>query len=183
MGTWLAAVRPWSLGCTDAVDEAQNGTGTSPQVLPVFNAPALPTGVTAVNPGALLRILAAVQQIKDSGKCTDAIARELGIVGSEDTGPDLATLQPELDLSIQGGQVFVDWGWGGYAKWLDSCEIWVDRGDGKGFVFLTIDTTPGYTDTQPFPVALAKWSYKAIYRQGDGQAGQWSAVVSVTVPG
>ena len=39
------------------------------------------------------------------------------------------------------------WGWGGYAAFLDICEIEVDRSDNKGFVMLTVDITPNYTDT------------------------------------
>jgi hypothetical protein len=58
----------------------------------------------------------------------------------------------------------------------------VDRGDGKGYGLLTIDTTPGYTDTQPFPAASVKWTYKAIYRLDDNQVGLWSQPASVTVP-
>jgi len=54
---------------------------------------------------------------------------------------------------------------------LDQCEIQVDCGDSKGFVFLAIDTTPGYTDTQPFPDAPAKWTYQAIYRVADNRVG------------
>ena len=59
----------------------------------------------------------------------------------------------------------------------------MDRGDGKGFGLLTFDTTPGYTDTQPFPAVPAKWTYRAIYRVGDSPVGQWSSPVSVTVGG
>ena len=32
---------------------------------------------------------------------------------------------------------------------------------------LTYDTTPGYTDTTPFPATLTKWKYRAIYRVDD----------------
>ncbi len=46
---------------------------------------------------------------------------------------------------------------------------------------LAIDTTPGYTDTQPFPSAPAKWTYQAIYRVGDSRVGQWSNPVSIAV--
>jgi hypothetical protein len=74
------------------------------------------------------------------------------------------------------------WGWGGNGDYLDSCEIQVDRGDGKGFVLLTIDTTPNYTDTQPFPATPTRWTYRAIYRANDAQVGVWSQTVSVTVP-
>lgn len=77
--------------------------------------------------------------------------------------------------------MFIKWGWGGYGRFLDSCEIQVDRADGKGFVLLTIDTTPGYTDTTPLPAALTRWSYRACYRANDAQAGLWSATTSITV--
>jgi len=66
---------------------------------------------------------------------------------------------------------------------LDICEIEVDRSDSKGFVMLTFDTTPNYTDTTPFPSTPTKWTYRAIYRVGDQRVGQWSKPVSVTVGG
>ncbi|MBA3962474.1 MAG: hypothetical protein H0X40_11305 [Chthoniobacterales bacterium] len=86
-----------------------------------------------------------------------------------------------LDLSISGDQVYVNWGWQGYSAFLDQCELQVDRADSKGFVMLAIDTTPGYTDTQPFPSAPAKWTYQAIYRVADNRVGQWSNAVSIAV--
>ena len=61
------------------------------------------------------------------------------------------------------------------------CLIQVDRGDGKGFVLLAIDTTPGYTDTQSFPAAHTVWTYRAIYHVGEGQVGVWSQNVSIAV--
>ena len=179
---WVPAAHIFSTGATNAANEAQFGDGSALMVLPTFTAPALPTGATPVNTGALYRVFALVQSIKNSGKCSDTNANLLGIVGTEQTGPDATTLQPAISLIIKNGQVFVKWGWGGYAAYLSSCEIWVDRGDGKGFVFLTIDTTPGYTDTQAFPAALAKWTYKAIYRVDEQQFGLWSQPVSITVP-
>jgi hypothetical protein len=181
--TWLPAARNWALAGTDAATEAQTGTGVTALVLPVFTAPALPAGVVAVNPGALNRIFALAQIIKDSGKSTEAINTNLGLVGSAQTAPDVATLKPALAATISGTQVNVKWGWGGNSAFLDSCEIQVDRG--TGFGLLTIDTTPNYTDTQAFPAAgqTALWKYKAIYRQGDDRVGQWSDVVSIPVAG
>ncbi len=179
--SWLPALRTWAQSGTDALAEAQSGTGSAAQTLPVFTAPTLPTGVTAVAPGALDRIFAQVQAIKDGGKCTDTIATNLGLVGSAKTGPDQASLQPLLSVFLVGGHVLVKWGWGGNGPYLDSCEFWVDRGDGKGFGFLTIDTTPNYTDTQPLPATPAKWAYKAIYRVGEAQVGLWSLPVSLPV--
>ena len=182
---WLPAVRHWALSGTDAVTETQTGAGGTPQQLPLFTPPALPEGTVAVNPGALDRIFALVQAIKEGGKSTDPINTNLAIVGSEQTPPDYATLQPVISAAVAGGQVQVKWGWDGYGAFLDSCEIQVDRGDGKGFGLLTIDTTPNYTDTQAFPAPgqSALWKYKAIYRQGDQRVGQWSDVASVAVAG
>ena len=48
---------------------------------------------------------------------------------------------------------------------------------------ITYDTTPNYEDTTPFPVTPTKWTYKAIYRVGDHQVGQWSGEISVIVGG
>ena len=182
--TWLPAVRTWAQASTEAATEAQTGDGTAALALPAWTAPALPAGVAAVNPGALIRIFALVQAIKDSGKCTDDLATNLGLLGTAQTAPDPATMQPAISAALVSGQVLVKWGWGGNRAWLDSCEIQVDRGDGKGFTLLTIDTTPNYTDTQPLPAGQsAVWKYKAIYRQGDARVGQWSETVSIAVAG
>jgi len=62
-------------------------------------------------------------------------------------------------------------------------EIWADRGDGKGFAFLAVDTVPDYVDTAALPATAATWKYKAIYRLNDEQVGQWSAVASIAVGG
>lgn len=182
LATWLPATRAWSLACTDAATATQTGIGSTVQVLPVFTAPAVPATVAAVTPGALSRIFAQVAQIKASGKLTEAIASDLRIIGSENTAPDLSALRPEITAKISGSIVEVKWNWQGQREWLDGCEIQVDRGDGKGYVLLTIDTTPNYNDTQPFPAAKTVWSYKAIYRVDDHQIGLWSAPISVSVP-
>lgn len=71
----------------------------------------------------------------------------------------------------------------GTSAWLDACELQVDRGDGKSYVPLCVDTTPNYTDTQAFPTAKTIWSYRAIYRVDDRQVGVWSMTVNVTVGG
>jgi hypothetical protein len=178
---WWPDTQSWGSAASKAVTDAQTGTAAGALVLPVFAAPALPTGVTAQPPGALTRIFAAVQQLKTNPKLTDAIAADLGITGSEQTPPDLTAVQPVIKTSLVTGHVFVDWNWGGLSQWLDACRIEVDRGDGKGFVLLTVDTTPGYTDTTALPAVAAKWQYRAIYIAGESETGQWSATVSITV--
>lgn len=150
-------------------------------VLPTL--PALPATVAVSAPGIEGRFRALVQVIKASPNYNAAIGEALGIEGSQQAGPNLATVQPQIDAVLIGGAVNVKWGWNGNAAFLDLCEIHVDRGDGKGFTLLTYDTTPNYTDTTPLPATPAKWTYKAIYRLGDAQVGLWSNPVTITVGG
>jgi len=181
MQYWLPSIRTWSVTGTNTLGEAQSGAGSTPMILPVFVAPTLPDATVPVNPGALDRIFALVQNIKNDGKCSDKDQATLGIVGSEQPGPDYTALQPVFTVSIVGGQVVIKWNWGGYAAFLDACEIWVDRNDGKGSVLLTVDPTPGFTDPQPFPAAHTVWTYRAIYQVDDARVGVWSQDVSIAV--
>ena len=105
----------------------------------------------------------------------------LDIEGAQQTPPDLTTVQPVLALSISSNQVQVGWGWQGCQACLDQIELQVDRGDGKGYVLLTFDPTPGYMDTTPLPTTPAKWTYRGIYRVDEAQVGQWSSPVSIMV--
>jgi hypothetical protein len=165
---------------TNWKDLMRNGGQLPPTGSPL--APVLPTAVTAVAPGIEARFRALVKQIKTSKNYNAAIGQALGIEGAQQTPPDYATLQPAIRVIVTGNAVLVEWGWQGYSAWLDWCELQVDRGDGHGFVPLTFDTTPGYTDNQPFPATPTKWTYRAIYRVGDAQVGVWSPPVSVNVP-
>jgi hypothetical protein len=174
-------MRNGSLQWTGWKDLTRGGGDPPPSGAPV--APVFPPAVPAVAPGVEVRFRALVKQIKGSPAYNEAIGAALGIVGQEQTGPDFATIQPNINAVIQGTNVFVDWNWGGFSAFLDICELQVDRGDGKGFVALAFDTTPGYVDTQPFPATPVKWTYQAIYRVGDSRVGQWSKPVSVTVGG
>lgn len=146
--------------------------------------PAKPAGFPPAPPaGILTRFLALARTVKNHKDYTTAIGDILGLEGAEQTGPNMATIQPDITAKIAGNAVTIPWGWGGHGAFLDICEIQVDRGDGKGFVMLTFDTSPGYTDTTPFPTAPTKWTYRAIYRVGDAQVGQWSKETSVMVGG
>ena len=146
--------------------------------------PELPAGFPpAVPPGIVPRFRALAKRIKAINACTPAIREAVGIEGTEQTGPDTATLQAILTLTIIGNAVLVGWGWQTFRAFLDMLEIQVDRADGKGWIFLTMDTTPNYTDTFPLPATPTKWKYRAIYRVGDAQVGVWSNTVEITVGG
>jgi hypothetical protein len=53
------------------------------------------------------------------------------------------------------------------------------------FNFPALDTIPDYLGTTalPAPGASAVWKYKAIYRLGDEQVGQWSDEARISVMG
>jgi hypothetical protein len=185
LADWQPAERAWNKSCTEAVRVAQTGSSVGPLVLPVFIAPPLPAAVgglpavVAVDAGALTRIFSLVQVMQESPAYTDIIAIDLGTLGTEVTGPDMGTIQPEFTVRLVGGQPFLDWNWGGNRAHLDMVQLQVDRG--TSFADLAYDTTPGYTDTAPLPATPTKWKYRAIYRVGDAQVGVWSTEVSVTV--
>lgn len=155
--------------------------GGAPPASGVPMPPTFPTAVTAVAPGIEARFRALVQSIKTHPAYNEAMGLALGIEGESQSGPDFATFKPVFTLEHQGGQVFVRWGWQGQGAFLDAIELCVDRGDGQGFRLLTIDTTPGYLDTEPMPAQAARWTYKAIYRVGDDRVGQWSDVAMIAV--
>lgn len=90
------------------------------------------------------------------------------------------TVRPVIDAAKSGNRVEIEWGWQGNRAFLQGIRLEVDRGDGV-FRLLTIDTTPGYNDTEPFPAMSTKWKYRAIYLVDDQPVGEWSQVAEVTV--
>ncbi len=101
----------------------------------------------------------------------------------EETPPDFLTLRPALSANVTPGGVHIPWKFDGYSKWLDVLRLEVDRSDGKGFVHLTYDTTPGYTDTHPQPTTLTQWEYRGIFGVDATTGGLWSETVTVAVGG
>ncbi len=140
-----------------------------------------PPAVPPVAPDIEGRFRALVRAIKAHPNYNEAIGRVLGIALAAPAALDLATLQPQLQVGISGDRVRVGWGWQGHSTELDQIEIQVDRGDGQGFVLLTFDTTPGYSDPTPLPTTATKWTYRAIYCLDDRRVGQWSQAASVVV--
>jgi len=148
----------------------------TPSPLPV--APTLPAPPTPVNDGIFWRARKLVARIKASTNYNESIGEDLGIVGDERT-VDTLELKPELKSRVEAGHPVIIWK-KGTASALD---IYVDRKDGKGFVFLTTDTQPDYIDKYPMPKGVESlvWEYKGIYRMADKQVGQFSEPIQVTV--
>jgi len=171
-GRWRAA--PGHRGPERRRHHAAGAAGLHPAALPTRPGP--------VNTGALNRIFALIQLIKDSKLCTDAIAADLRITGGAQAAPDFNTLAPEFTVHLTAAGVFLDWSWGGYAAFLDMIELQVDRNDGKGWVPLAFDTRPA-TRTLSAARDAVKWKYRAIFHLGDERVGLWSNEASILVGG
>ena len=102
----------------------------------------------------------------------------LGIIGPEDV-IDLLNLKPELKIVLDAGRPRIMWQKGP----ADGIKISVDRRDGQGYRFLTLDTKPDYIDSFPIPEGKDSvvWDYKGIYIINDEEVGKISDVVSITV--
>lgn len=90
-----------------------------------------------------------------------------------ETDPLLPATQPDLSRSRlgSGGMAEVVWS----KREFDAIKLVVDRGDGKGEVFLAIDSEPNYLDTvKPAPGTSATYTFRGIYLLHDGEFGQWS---------
>ena len=155
-------------------------SGSAPTLGPAPIPPNLGTAPAAVAPGIFGRATALAQRIKTQPGYTDSIGQALRLIGADQT-LDVTSVKPVFTAKLDAGQVTLGW----TKQGLDGIEFWADRGDGKGFVFLAVDTVPDYTDTAALPAAgtSALWKYKAIYLQGDDRVGQWSDVVSIPVAG
>jgi hypothetical protein len=173
----VGQVAAYSQQWTAYKNAARNGNSPALGAFPA--PPVLVTPAPAmVAPGIFGRATTLVARIKTAPGYTDSIGQALQIIGADQT-VDVNSMKPVITAELDAGQVDIGW----TKQGMDGIEIQVDRG--AGFVFLAIDTIPGYTDTAPIPAAgqSALWKYKAIYRQGDDRVGQWSDVVSIPVAG
>jgi hypothetical protein len=144
-----------------------SSVGAVPAVPNVAPAP------VAVAAGIFPRIAKIVQQIKGKSNYTDAIGKDLGIIGAEQI-VDQPNMKPVLALVLKGGHVEVQWAKG------HSDGIRIEADKGSGWQFLAVDTIPNYTDTAPI-AAPGTWKYRAMYFISDEPVGQWSDVAGITV--
>lgn len=146
----------------------------------VFPTPPAMSLSNSVPNGIFKRVASIVNRIKGHLQYTPADGMDLGIIGS---GQNLDT-NIVCDISLRlaaGGYPEIVWKKQGFT----SIEIWADRvGNGK-FERINIDFQPNYIDKYPLPTPGTSevWAYKAIYRKGDDQVGQWSSVKTISVSG
>jgi hypothetical protein len=137
-----------------------------------------PTPPPPVTEPIFARIQKLVAVIKKHRLYTEAIGRDLGIIGSE-LNLNTDDAQPVLSAKITGGKVIVKWNKGKFT----SIDVFVDRNDGNGFAFLSNDAQPPFDEKISLPIGSnpETWTYIAYYKQGDKRVGQASLPVSVLV--
>ena len=145
---------------------------------PVPVSPVMPAPPPLVGKNLFNETRKLVLRIKAAPGYNKAIGEDLGIVGDEQES-DALSLKPLLKSRLDAGRPLIIWTKGS----TEGIDIYVDRQDGAGFVFLATDTKPDYLDTVDHPegVESAVFEYKAIYRIDDEQVGQFSDPIRVTV--
>lgn len=139
---------------------------------------AAPTPPAVVPAGVFKRTAKLVQRIKNHTNYTQAIGEDLGIE-SHITLRSAEILKPEIKITLDAGHPVLKWKKGK----TTAADLYVDRSDDKGFVFLATATVPQYTDNTELPhgINTALWNYKAIYKIGDDQTGEFSNPVSIAI--
>ncbi len=89
------------------------------------------------------------------------------------------TLQPKLTIKLNVGRPHLTW----IKGVSDAVDLYVDRDDGAGFVFLGRLLKNEYIDVVSLaaPKIFDEWKYKAICVIADTQVGLYSNIMSIDV--
>jgi hypothetical protein len=120
------------------------------------------------------------KKIKASPGYTDAIGKDLGIVGPDIAPPDMSTVKPKLIAVVAANAVTVKFDKGD----MEGVRIYSKRGSETHFTFLGTDTHSPYHDNRPKLVADApeERQYFAFYFQNDYEVGQQSDIITAVLP-
>lgn len=179
LGVWLTKVREFGPGVTGELETLRYGTGTTPFELPEFVAPAPPSGLTPVLPGALNRIFKFVQTIKSAPDYTEGIGLLMGIVGQEDT---IDHPFPELSLKIEQGPacqcVRIR-----FKKWDNYAVALYSKRGTTDWELLGIASESPYSDERPLLVAGQPEvrSYRARFWDAGTENGDWTPISTTPV--
>ncbi len=178
LGTWLSAVRAFTPATTDAVDDLLEGISTEVLTLPAFTAPALPAGVTAVEPGLLTRIFNLAATIKLAPGYTQAIGTDLGIIGAEEAEKSIPKVSSKVEQGTNCQCVKLT-----FAKYGHMGVYLESRRSGGAWEFLAIDTESPYMDERPLLAAAVPEirEYRTRFWDKGTPNGEWTDVVKVTV--
>ena len=141
-------------------------------VLPVLPGPPVPKA------GVVQRVSKLAKGIKLHPNYTEAIGKDLGIIGAEQV-IDWSEQAPVLKLKLQSNKVRVD-----FNKGLsDGIRIYSRRGDETEWTFLDVDANPPYFDKRPNLVTGKGETreYKAVFILKDEEVGMESAIYPISV--
>lgn len=115
------------------------------------DAPATLVFPQPVNPNIFGRVRSLVKTIKNAGDAyTEDIGKDLGIIGA-DSDLDSEDMQPLLTNVFIAGHPHLKYKKNG----MQGIHIYVDRGDGKGFIYLATSTLTDFADLYPLPASGA----------------------------
>lgn len=147
-------------------------------IVPMPALPVVASPPPAVPPGIVGRINTLVLHIKRSAGYTTSIGQALQLIPPA-TVSDPNEEIPTLTVRLDNGRPYLKW----KKKMFDGMTVYVDRGDGNGFVRNTRTVKRDFLDTAPLPEGEIKvtWIYKIRGFIGDDELGQFSQEVRVTV--
>lgn len=180
-GSWLTTVRELGPAATAAIETLFDGTGPGPFVPPAFTPPSLPTGVSAVSPGALQRIFAFVKAIKSRPKYTENIGLQLRIVGQEDAAEHLV---PEFTLKLERqGTGACECVRINFTKFGRQGVVIYSRRGGGDWQMLAIDLSSPYLDERPLltPGVPEVREYRLQFYDDAAATGPMTDIATVTV--
>lgn len=175
----LPAIRASAQQFTSFKDDLFDGqAGAAALVIPILAAlPAAPPSVLA---GVISRTRALVQRIKKSPGYTEAVGKDLGIIGAVET-PETAP-KPTFKAVVQPNfGVRLDWVKGK----LSGVTIQGKRAGDADWVTLGRDNYSPYVDERApaTPGVSEARQYRMRYLLRDDEVGEWSDVVSVVAVG
>lgn len=140
--------------------------------------PATATNPTSVPPGIMPRTRQLIARIKSSPLYTEAIGRNLGIVGDEPSAPT-GPPKPTVKATAQpGSQVKIEFNKGGY----NGVVIEGRRGAETAWTPLGTDNFSPYIDTRP-PLEAGRpevREYRLRFLERDEPVGDWSDIISLS---
>jgi hypothetical protein len=144
----------------------------------VPSVPTLPAAPAIVAAGIFPRISAIVKRIKAHPNYTEAIGKDLGIIGSESVEV-FAIQKPILSITKEGGNVIIKYTRGS----ADGLQIFSKRGSETAFTQLAVITKTTYKDTRPnlIPGQPETRIYQAWFTKDDTIIGQISDDVTFVV--
>jgi hypothetical protein len=175
----LPAIRASAQQFTSFKDNLLDGqAGAAALVIPVLLT--LPAAPAAVPAGVVSRTRALVQRIKKSPGYTEAIGKDLGIIGATETND--AAPKPTFKAVVQPSfGVRLDWVKGKHSGVTIQCK----RAGDTDWVTLGRDNYSPYVDERPpvTPGASESRQYRMRYLDKDEEVGEWSDVVAVVAVG